>query len=89
MLAWWMRRANQAHKEWLLVRVSMMPLAKVASQSKHVVTAATIFIASKNSRRNPVPSTLPFGAIRWLPAWLPAMDTSAATLDPYKNPGKG
>ena len=24
----------------------------------------------------------------WLPTWLPAVDTSVATLDPYKNPGK-
>ena len=81
-----MHRANQAHKEWLLlVRANMTPLAKVAGQSKLVATAAAIFIASKNSRCNPVPSTFPFGAIQW----LPALDTSAATLDPYKNPDKG
>ena len=80
-----MHRANQAHKEWLLlVRANMTALAKVAGQSKLVATAAAIFIASKNSRCNPVPSTFPFGAIQWLPAWLPAVDTSAATLIPYK-----
>ena len=83
-----MHRANQAHSEWLLVRVSMKPLAKVAGQSKLVATAATIFIASKNSRRNPVPSTIPFGAIQWIPAWLPAVDTSVATLDHSLNAGK-
>ena len=68
LVEWWTRLANQAHKEWLLVRVSMTPLAKVAGQSKLVATAATIFIASKNSRRNRVPSTFPFGRIQWLPA---------------------
>ena len=67
-LVWWMHRANQAHKEWLLlVRANMTPLAKVAGQSKLVATAAAIFIASKNSRCNPVPSTFPFGAIQPLP----------------------